>query len=363
MDDDQKDTQPEIPDVRRSGLSPIEAACFDHCYHLGGHFAAAIRLAGAGSEFFAPRNVIVSPTTAPYELPLPLLIQKPAIVARLKEEAARDGTMYFDGPCVRLIDYRASPTDATAATEAKQLSLTLGPVGWYDYSVANQEWAKAHEYASTDRVRDFLDIERVTRHKEISGVRLTNIVVTVVTITTRDGYVLYSLRSKRLGSYHNRLISAVSENLHQVKDRALDAPVPSVLPAPFRAVLRGIREELSAAVANTIPSEKLLLLGLSFHLETFHPSLIFLVPLDLTLAEVKQMRRERPGVDFTEGDLLSVRVDKAEAIDRLLADERWIPCGKASLIRSLEFLRTLAEERGDSVFQVVHDLATLPLPR
>lgn len=317
-------------------LSQIEVRFRDSFYHIGSRHAAAIRLVGAGDESFPPECVHLEMVNTPYVLPRELQHRREKILRRLTREAREQGSLFFDGPCVRLIDYRASPVDSS---EQKHLELQLGPMTWYDYSVANQELGQ-----NGAEVLQFVDLNEVAHDGIIRNVQLTNILTTYATVTTNDGHLLYSRRSGRVASHRRLLISAISENIHPVKDGVVTSGAVDEVPAPFRTVHRGLKEELSPDIAAAVPLEAITLLGLCFHFQAFHPGLLFLVTLPLSLDEVLRCCREHPGVDFMEGQLCSTLASR-EGADAVLADPGWFPAGKACLIRCLEFLEATTPRR------------------
>jgi hypothetical protein len=183
---------------------------------------------------------------------------------------------------------------------------------------------------------------------------LSNLLTTYLTATTADGFLVYSERSGRVSSHRHLLISAVSENLHPEKDGVFG---PQPANSLFLAAARGIGEELSPRLVPESPSTDIYLLGLDFHMHGFHPGLLFYLPLSATREEVERACRESPGKDFQEGRLLFLRVGNPADIDLALSQSHWFSAGKASVIRTLEFLSCRSHSQGLSMIEIAASLA------
>jgi len=325
----------------------LEEEYDDYLYHYGAASAASIRLLGAADECFPPQVVRCLPSTSPYGLPDEFLDTRNEVIARLHDEASRHNRMFFDGPNTRLIDYSSSPVDAS---EQKHLTLTLGPVNWFDYSVCEWHLDRMLDPLDLGRLRKYVNLEEVARSGTIKNSTLSNILCTATTLVTADAHLVFSKRSDRVSPKHLRFTSCVAENIHQEKDRSLE-PESGGLPTPYRAALRGIEEEVSprlAAMVRQTPRH-LMLLGIDFDLESFHPDLLFLLIWPGSLAEIEVMWKQNPGPDFIEGNLQATPMNRG-AIEQLLLLPDWIPGGKASVIRALEFVSALRVRfRGQSL--------------
>jgi hypothetical protein len=339
-----------VPEVEDSLIHNMCSIAF---YSWRGCSAEAIRLVGAQSEVFPVDRIATSIVSTPFHLPAQLAKEAPRIIEYMENHAKREGKDLWNGDCVRLIDHRASPRDNT---EAKHLELTLGPLKWYDYMVANQTFGDnslRHFTEGKFSVNEFIDFERLILDRSIKSCVLSNILTTYLTITTTDGYVCYSERSGRVGAHPRLLISAVSENIHPENDETFATENPISL---FRTAARGINEELSPLLQPRSAGAEILLLGLEFHLQAYHPGLLFYLPLSHTRAAMERACQECPGKDFAEGSLRFVHVNDEAAIMDVLSRENWFHAGKASLIRTLEYLETSASGRGISVMDYVTSL-------
>jgi hypothetical protein len=338
----------------------IESKYSNWLYHLGPNFASAIRIVGAADEIFPPEAVHVIPDTTPYKIPVHFQLDRDKIISSLEEEAKREGTMFYDGPHTRLIDFRATPVEET---EQKHLELKLGPIGWYDYAVVNWEVGKMLGRRTINEVLSYVDLNEIAISGIIRNVKLSNILDTAITLVTSEGLAAYSQRSGRVFGGKYEYTSCVAENIHQVKDRSLESQVADELPAPFRTVLRGIREELSPSLGEFIQSRSIFLLGLSFDLQAFHPDLLYMVMLPLSFEDVIEMCRQNPGKDFIEGQIKAVpAVKSSDHLNLLLSESNWTPGGKASLIRAIEFLDAVQLNSGLGLSEVIVSLISGKVP-
>ena len=334
LSDDFQDRKPVMIDLKYR----------DQFFFWGKNFATSFRLFGASDEFFPPKAVHVIPhKDARYALPGNLLLIKEEIINHLMEETRRRGAMFFDGPNTRLIDYQTTPVDKT---EQKHVYLHFGPIGWHDYSVC--EWTLDHavKNRTVDEIQEYLDLDEIANSQIIHNNKLANILCTATTLITVDRFILYSQRGERVSAIPGRLTSCIAENIHQEFDRSLEVTLDNELPSPFRTVLRGIEEEASPKIAQLLHLRPSLvfLIGLDFELLSFHPDLLFVVFIPFEYEEFKEICRQYPGRDFTEGRIQAIsRSPNPERLNKLLSDPNWIPGGKASFIRALEFLDSIEE--------------------
>lgn len=317
----------------------ILSACWPALYAWHSAVANAVRLCGTQEEYFSPDHIGITVDTEPYAVPLPLAHAR----ARLLENII-DGYP-FDGPCVRLVDYHAAPRDSE---ERKYLRLTLGRMTWYDYILANQRFGDldmTRLLNDDQKVTNFVDFDTLVRERAVSSSQLSNILTAYLTATTSDGFLVYSQRGRHVASHKNLRMSAVSENLHPQQDGVFG---PHSAESLFLAAARGISEELSPTLVPRTPATDIYLLGLEFHLQGYHPGLLFYLPLAETRAEVERACRVAPGKDFLEGEMRFVHLDNFADLQMLLSQEDWFAAGKASIIRTLEFLESRARSGGAS---------------
>ena len=124
-------------------------------------------------------------------------------------------------------------------------------------------------------------------------------------------------------------------------------------------MLRGIEEELSPELRDTVRPAAVLLLGVAFNLRNYHPDLLFAVFVPYTLDEVTEIVRQRPGKDWIEGkEILGVPVSRERAQQSgILSSTNWLPAGKASLLRTNEFLHGTKKQSKVSLTEIIGSLA------
>ena len=308
-------------------------------YTYGGFTARALRLVGAADEFFPQDRVTIEVCRQPYVLPNAMLRTKADVLSRLESDAEQRKAPFFDGLHTRLVDYSIAGTDAS--TEQKRLTLHLGPIGWYDYSVMRWHTDQMNRADLTK----YIDLEAIARTGSVVHTKLHNILDTATTLVTSDGYLLFAQRGTRVSGDETLLSSCVAENIHVQKDGSLSENANIECPAPFRAALRGIDEEMSPLIAQALVANgsPLFCLGLSFDLDAYHPDILFFAALSLTYEQVLKACRERPGQDFFEGHIRGVSLTGMDgSLARELSREKWTGGGKASALRALEFVETRA---------------------
>ena len=350
-------------DIEAAGHPRLESAhnidqevldiCWRDLYQWKSAVAHAVRLVGAQDQHFPLDRIAVSFDRQPYEVPARLQLERKKLLEAAKRKAREAGTDIWDGPCVRLCSYLASPVDESEQTH---LQLTLGKITWFDYVVANQRFGDddiSKVLSKTYSVREFVDFERLVNKHDVSASQLSNILTPYLTATTSDGFLMWSKRSGFVGSHPHLSISATSENVHREKDGVWLEPVKAL----FKAAGRGIEEELSPSLAPPSPATDILLLGLEFHLQAYHPGLLFYLPLVETRAEVQKALREDRGIHYFEGRAQFVHLDDLAALERLLGADNWIAPGKASAIRTLEYLTARGRSSSRSMAQSASELA------
>jgi hypothetical protein len=304
-------------------------------------FARSIRLVGATDESFPRSALSIRISNDSYLLPAEWRERRHPIIDHEKKQSKDSNRVFEDGPVMRLMSYRATPQPPH---EHKHLDLILGPLGWYDYTVAWKclEAMLRHH----DDVAPFLNLEQLVRAGDLRASRLSNIVDTATTLLTNDGFLIYSHRGGMQSVDAGRLTSAIAENVNPSRDlRSLDPD--STL---FNTVLRGLDEEASPELRERVAAEpwRIRMLGLGFELDTFHPDALFLALLPCCLDELYEICRRRPGKDFWEGKLGGVLAlgERAE-LRALLSQDQWVAGGKACVIRSLEYVDAVLRRTGE----------------
>lgn len=332
------------------------ATCGSTFYQWNSIRAQAVRLVGAQEENFPPERITVSFEQEPYLVPKELQLDRAEIIETAETRAKALDYALFNGACVRLAKYRASPRDPS---EEKHLELTLGKTTWYDFIVANQRFndpGTMQPLRPDLRITDFIDFETLSRERTVGSSQLTNILTVYVTATTSDGFLVYSKRTGRVASHQHQLMCAVSENIHPTKDAVMNSLAPESF---FLTAARGISEELSPKLVPVEPSKEMYLLGLDFHLHGYHPGLLFYLPLAATREEVLKAYCESLGKDFHESILLFASLRDSSQLNTVLSEPSWFSAGKACIIRTFEFMSSDEVACGQSLAQVASRLGSM----
>jgi transcriptional regulator with XRE-family HTH domain len=318
-------------------------------YYCGRHTIQALRLAGADCEYFPPHMVHATIDQSRYNLPDEIINERAVLIARFEEEAQQHNRMFWDGPNTRLIHLRVSPLDST---EQKHLYLRFGQIGWHDFMVVHTELVP--RAIRTGTLERFVNLERVSAGN-ITDVRFTNICDTMTVLFTEDGFVVFARRGRNV-SVKGGMFSAISENIHPFMDRSLISGHSDN--SPFSAVRRGVEEEISPELARRIAPGAVLLLGMDFNLDFFHPDMLFAVAVPCGVEEVLRIAREFPGKDYFEGKLQAVGASRTNpTLDTVLSSNNWDIGGKACLVRAIEFFDAVEKRHKINTADLARKLA------
>lgn len=298
------------------------------------------------------------------------------------EDAASKQKEFFNGPCVRLLRFsaRASAKGGTAA-ENIELSLDLGPISWHQYTFLNERIEEAQPLKTFNSpTAKNIGLRDIVESGDLRLSNASNILDTATTVVTVDGFVGYQVRSNLVSADPGKLTSAVAENMNRWMDesdpsdytklldptrvyrkrneRADHTFVPYSPPNPFATVRRGLDGELTEGLSSKVTAKNLRLLGLSYDLETGHPSALFALFLEMTADQLTESTRQRPGHEHDEGRLrfLEARFSAQATIDALTT-KSWTAGGKASLIRAIEFVEVLKDRYSGSFSDVFRDIS------
>jgi hypothetical protein len=308
------------------------------------------------------------------------------VVKFRKEGFRKKNTKYFNGPNTRLLHFRANPEDdRNVAKENVTLTLSLGPIGWYQFDGLNGPVRDNPKSLSGVKEYETLTgLPQLLGDGDGSRSRLSNILDTATTILTSDGFIAYSRRSSSVSAVPHRLTSAIAENINRWKDDAdprdsmslVNKPgdergdveadnkyKPQKVPHPFAAVRRGVGEELSPGLLPHVGRYAIKLTGISFDLLSAHPDLLFVIAIPLGRNEILEICLH-PGEDSHEGRLQFIpfiplsRLSKADVeINEVLHDPHWTGGGHASVVRALELVDALMENNGGSFKKAFDTLA------
>lgn len=333
---DEENTSKEDEFIEHDFLIPKYKRLF---HYFDVYHAKSIRLIGADDEYFTHNDLNFHYIDEDYILPSEFESEKDKITLKKIQESKEHNFMFFNGTNTRIIKFHATPVDDT---EKKKLTLTLAPVKWNDFTVATEFIGRMLRGEDLESIERYVDLSKLSNSGDFMHSKLSNIIVTASTILTKDGKLLYTLRSERVSSDISRFTSAVAENIRPEYDGLMSGNHKNGTPI-FNAVLRGIKEELSPEIMKHISIRNIKLLGITFDLGLFHPDLLFLILIPLTYAQIVESCRKKPGKDFIEGQLRDLDfMDRNAAINvKLFEQSRWVQGGKASLFRSIEFLESI----------------------
>lgn len=339
----------------KSELEPetIESIYSESLYSFEGRTARAMRVIGSSSVFFTPEKTHVGAhPERVYKLPRDIDVKKKNFIDFLEKDSIGKYP-FFNGPHTRLISCHEFTVDPV--TEETALRVDYGPLDWYDYAAVDAHIRGIHRQGKcvfegvmkkrhVDEISQYIDLEEVSRQR-ISNSKLTNIVGCAITFLTKDGYLLYQARGDNVQAAQSLLTSCVAENIQRKKDFSMKPRACFDFPPPFNTTLRGIKEEISPKIFNIINENRssIYLLGVAFDLVFLHPNFLMLVVLPVNYEEFNKNVLDFPGKHWFEGKTRRVHYCDKVAID-LIFSKDWVPSGKASMIRALEFIEVLMEE-------------------
>jgi hypothetical protein len=355
------------PSVLAGEMNDVERFAYEKLYHFEGGWARAVRLWGADGQNQRVNELKVEYLDKALKIDPALQDRYTAAIENKRKAAAEENKLFFNGPNTRLVDWNANVLDGPgAARERETVTLILGPVGWYDYVGLNDTVrvlpGTPH---NLDSYRYYAGFEDVVERQIVTSSRLSNIIETVTTMVTRDGYVGYQRRgsavfaaatSKTLARY----TSATAENINRWRDDVYaDASLtrvnredlssknerpdhtyrPKGVPHPFAAVESALLKEGTPKLSGRFSYGTIRFTGLSFDLEVMHPNALFVAFIDATKDEILSMRRVRPGEEAKEGGLEFVLADPTDSkTNEVMKMPGWTGAGLASLIRTFEFI-------------------------
>ena len=316
----------------------------------------------------SPIEVAVNYTHEPLEIPPEVQPYYGQLSGQAERKATESGAAYFDGPIARLTRFTERNARPGPTGEIKGITLELGPLSWVQFNVLHT-FLDSIKLGDNRTIRETLcDNERVFEHdRDFRWCKLGNFLVVPVTPITVDGFAIIQERSSRGVSIDGgKFTTGISENIHRYLDEAsgddlwsrmhpLTSPVevhrtgdadstyrPKGVPSPMLTAERGLVEEISSKLADSIRDRKRAyqFLNVGFDMNGFHPVLVGIIELGLTLREVKEVVKESPGKDHSEYSRLHYpKLDPGVEETSLLlrSVERWVPNGLAGFISALHF--------------------------
>jgi hypothetical protein len=368
---------PEPIPIKGRGFNALERIVGSQLRRCKGGHASTLRLFGTANTYAMPDDLVIRyfPEET-YRIPDDLKKEAEKRIAEKQAEANAKNKIFFNGPNVRVIYWKASPpvSGPEATFERDVLELHLAPVGWFDFESTNGLIASRLNPDRPETYAPWVDLQAMTHNYFLSHSKLSNMLCNTITIFTPDGQVGYGIRRERQATVPRMFSCAVAENVNRFFDetdskdykRLINSVSHSMklsdgpgndynpktgVPHPAAAVRRGINEESSPDMAKHILDLGLKITGLDFGLDVFHPFLLWIALVDLTADEFMHECAVNPGKDSHEAEIKFVPADVDDAETKaLLAREDWVPGGKASFVRALQLIDTI---KGDKALSPV----------
>lgn len=350
----------------------IQKLLQDRGYYANDKPFDALCLFGAASDFVTQRRTTIRYQGDRFHTSLSLQDANGWLTKKQKQHPT---AVLYDGANTRLLAYAPSVADgAGVVLERPHLTMSLGPIGWFDYIRFNDQLSGRIDPC---KYEEQLGISHILSERECSRSRLTTIMSCAITVLSNDGFIGYQVRGKGVSSSPLRITSAVAENINRYLDethpdtneliqrdttwqdvtKAPDNKYDPTLgvPHPFAAARRGLGREISPKILDFVTRNVLKLTGLSYSLERYHPDALFVAAVDCAKDEIVEMRRKYRGEEFDEGQLEFIPANRNDPDTRaVLDDPRWYGGGKASLVRALELIESLSKDRSrNEVFQIL----------
>lgn len=331
----------EIKEIEIKDSSFLVSRYKHRFYYFYKYYAKSIRLIGADDEYFSLNDLSFNYCDDIYLLPSEFKLKYDEIIEKKIKESKEKKFMFYNGKNTRLLNFHATPVDDT---EKKKITLSLGPVWWFDFTVANDLFGLILQNEDQGFIERYINLDKLINTGRCEYSKLSNLVVTASTILTADGKLLFTKRSEFVSSYPNSYTSAIAENIRPEED-GLEKKGNGSIPI-FSTVIRGIKEELSPIILEYIDIKNIKLLGITFDLGLFHPDFLLIVFVPLTYNQIVEIYARRPGKDFIEAKNYLISLDYKDryttSYETLFGEKSpWVQGGKASLFRSIEFLESI----------------------
>src|ERR1041385_499064 len=205
-----------------SKLTELERIAGSELYYYKSGHVSAIRLFGAADEFIAPEDIRLHYQHEPYSIPPDIRPYAQKRIKELQQRAEREDKIFFDGPCVRLLHWQASPPakGPGATLERNIVKLFLGPVGWFQYEGTNGFIKEELHPGAPSPYEYWIGLSKLINDFDVRHSKLSNIFDNAITIFTQDGKVGYQERRNRQSAAPGQLSSAVAENTNRYFDEA-----------------------------------------------------------------------------------------------------------------------------------------------
>ena len=301
-------------------------------------------LLGGGDQSFDCNNLSFEYEHVVEPLPEPIEARRDARLKQLEAEARERGHVFFNGPAIRLHSFSLNITQASNGREEKNPILYFRPTSWYDYALSNRNLDEKILIPGRNvitTIRDeYADEDKLVTTRTIQWIKLTNILTVTVIMVSQDGKTLLGRRTDRVDNSRGVFVASAAENMHRWKDEPSKSSDqwslpkgragigdnitwdyrPLSCPNPFFTVLRGLREELAAEIANSVAIEEIKFISLAWNLTHFQPHLIAFLPVKMPMNEIDKILDSSHGEDNWESTLIPVAFEPGGKLKELLVN-------------------------------------------
>jgi len=319
-------------------------------------------------NFFEPLTLVPQYTQTPFSRPAEIVPIYDSLVERIVSTAARAGSPLWDGPCVRLVKFEVGGQSLDSGIEEKIITLHFAPVSWFEFMILNNDLLDEPVLSGRVTIRQrFGDTQALYRHtSDFSWCQLSNICCILMVPITTDGFGMCVVRDPRgVSNLPNAYTCGVSENIHPFLDEMSSdgSPAhpymdkifrwstergdrtyqPTGVPSPLLTAQRGLFEEVSEELAETLSQDKYKFLNINWSLGWFEPFITGVIETGLSRDELATYLIRSPGRDDSESSrpiFLRLRSDDPETAKLLSAPDQWDEMGLAALMGAINYTDT-----------------------
>lgn len=264
---------PNIEETRHTPLQEYQMVYekMDRFFTFGPIETKEIILDGDGVGMYLPEHIQTHYNPVPLELPEEFQKRKDRIAEEQRQNKINGDPVQWNGERYNLAKFRIS---RDYVNEDMTLDLWFRPSDYYTF------------LATSKSVQD-----PAIREKYLAGVEwdealplFAHSFSVLLTVLTADGFTILVQRGKGLGCRPNVFDVSVAEGLSRSLDRSPDSQAPNV----YRAVLRGLAEELGLHAPADFSAADIQLLSFAVDTEYCMWGLFGLVKLEKPLVEVMQ---------------------------------------------------------------------------
>jgi len=277
---------------------------------------------GTGEDEYKEENIRCHYDPEDLKLPDDLAAIKAEIAAEQENAREAGQDYYWNGPWYALEKFTRS---RTLYEEDMILDLWFRPTDYYSFLATSMSLDR---YVIDDQ-RNRLTV----REKYLKDVTWDSVVPYLATtfgiqvaIITRDGFLIVSERSSRVGAWRGHFNASVNEALSRVADWD-----ESGNPSPYRAAVRGAKEELN------IDLEPSIIRFLTFGTENIHYQwgLLGMARVGFTATRIRERRTTGTKDKWENETLHYIPFTVQTVVDFVLGHFPWTPGGLTCILHTL----------------------------